>query len=65
MTLPAATTSFVRDPLNIGLVYKARAVDEIIDSVLAGYGLSRFSNPLEPPIVAPDPSDDPLGLVDG
>jgi hypothetical protein len=60
LTAPTSVGNFVRDPLNIGIVYRAETVDALVDSVLASHGLSRLTHAGEPPIAAPDPADDPL-----
>lgn len=65
LTVPTAGGSFVRDPLNIGIVYKARAVDELVDVILAEHGLVRHIASQQPPVEVPNLSDDALAEGDG
>lgn len=52
--------SFIRDTINIGVVYKARAVDEVVDMIFAENGLSRLPEPHEQGVAAPDAASDSL-----
>jgi V8-like Glu-specific endopeptidase len=44
-----------QDPLNLGIVYKASAIDECIDTFLGATGLTRVSAPSEPTTM-PEPT---------
>jgi len=44
---------YVNDLLDIGIVYKARAIDEVADVLLSKHGLTRSSSQSEEPISAP------------
>jgi hypothetical protein len=52
--------SFVEDTLDIGLVYKGRAIDEVADVFLDRHGLERYAEPVSEPISQPAESQDPL-----
>jgi len=60
LQVPTATASFVRDAIDIGIVYKARTINEAVDVALAPHGLKRSSE--EPPdqVAQPSASQDPL-----
>lgn len=56
--VPTANLS-VRDPLNIGIVYKASTIDDLIDQVLKQHGLKRHVEPAAG-IVVPGTTGDAL-----
>lgn len=65
LTVPTGSASFVRDPLNIGIVYKARTVDFVVDALLAEHGLRRDVGAEPTPIDAPNLTDDALTVTEG
>lgn len=56
----STATSFIHDTLNIGIVYKASAVDEVVDVLLGTHGLSRYQVQPAEPVSTPDVSQDAL-----
>lgn len=58
--VPVAQPSIVRSPVNLGIVYKARAVDELCDQILASHGLSRDVPDSQPDVATPDIQADAL-----
>jgi Trypsin-like peptidase domain len=60
LELPTATKSFVEDALDIGIVYKAKTIDECVDKILADAGLERFAGNEQPPVEKPPAEGDPL-----
>jgi len=55
LQVPTAAASFVHDTLNIGIVYKAKVIDETADLVLAHHGLHRRAEPAAAPITRSSP----------
>lgn len=59
-TSTAGGTAFVNDLLNIGIVYKAKAIDEVVDLILARHGLHRHNAHAGTTIMDARPDSDPL-----
>lgn len=57
---PVAQPSIVRSPVNLGIVFKARAVDELCDHILASHGLRRHVPLSQPEVTTPDLGADAL-----
>jgi Trypsin-like peptidase domain len=58
LQLPTDGMSVVMDPINIGIVYKAKTIEEVVDSVLARFKLSRYVAQPESALVTPAVSKD-------
>ena len=52
LTIPTRMQSVVKDTVDIGIVYKARVINETVDVVLAKHGLQRAGSALEQPVIA-------------
>lgn len=60
LQVPTGMGAVVEDAIDIGLVYKARAIDETADIVLAKYGLQRQTAPSAEPVTRPVVDEDAL-----
>lgn len=58
--LPTSLQSIVKDPSNLGIVYKASTVDELCDLLLSSHGLQRYSAAPSDEVTSPDAEADPL-----
>ena len=60
LEIPTKTAAVVMDPLNIGIVYKAKTIEETVDHALEIYHLKRYSAQSQSPVVTPTTSKDPV-----
>jgi hypothetical protein len=58
--VPAGAASVVMDPLNIGIVYKAKTIEETVDHALERYSLKRYSAQSQSVVITPTTSKDPI-----
>lgn len=60
MQVPTRMTAVVQDAIDIGIVYKAEAIDETVDVVLGQHGLHRHTASPPEAVSQPDVAEDPL-----
>jgi hypothetical protein len=60
LQIPARMQAIVRDSVNIGIVYKAKVIDETIDLILATHKLTRLAGPPVEVIAEPSRAGDAL-----
>ncbi|MGZ4231909.1 MAG: hypothetical protein ACXVVQ_10830 [Solirubrobacteraceae bacterium] len=60
LEVPTRMGAIVKDAIDIGLVYKARTIDETADIVLAEHGLKRQAEPSAEPVTRSAVDEDAL-----